>query len=626
MMRPGNIYSGKLHRYRTVAKVKRFVRFSGFITLAAWLNLESLAFAVQLEDLDPTRQWRVGSIEIVGHESLSRDELDRALLTRPRPWFRFWSEPPVFDPVTFREDLQRLRRLYEANGFYETEISYDLTPEFERELLSARIAVSEGSPIMVAEVDVGVAGVASFPEDLPIKTGDRFSEQAYRQGETTLQQFYAERGHAYIESERSAEIVLDTDQAFIVYKLDPGPVGVFGATRIAGTQAVAPEIVRRELAYEEGEIYSLKKIAESREKLLALDLFGTVRVAPQQSPGKPTAVPMEVRVTEREPREFRFSVGYGSEDRFRTQIEWRHNNWLGDGRRLSILVKYSGLESSGAATFVQPHLLSRRGRGVMTLRHDRTDEDTYLLQATRFQPRFEYRLSERLSGFVGYRVEHNQFSDLDSATVNALGGVDKRGLISGPTLGLTWNSTDDLLYPTRGERMLFSVDQAGVPWGGRYRFYRLNGEANKYWSLGWQTIFAARLKLGFADAIGAERRLPLSERLYSGGQSSVRGYGRRRLGPLSPADDPLGGLSLIEGSVELRRPLWNALGGALFIDFGQVSRRAFDVPVDRLKFAAGFGLSYTTPVGPLRLDVGFPFAPPRGDRSFAIHFNVGASF
>ena len=78
--------------------------------------------------------------------------------------------------------------------------------------------------------------------------------------------------------------------------------------------------------------------------------------------------------------------------------------------------------------------------------------------------------------------------------------------------------------------------------------------------------------------------------------------------------------------MEVRRPVWRELGGALFVDFGQVSLKSFDIPVNDLQFSTGFGLSYTTPVGPLRLDIGFPFKPPRGDRAWQIHFSVGASF
>ena len=106
----------------------------------------------------------------------------------------------------------------------------------------------------------------------------------------------------------------------------------------------------------------------------------------------------------------------------------------------------------------------------------------------------------------------------------------------------------------------------------------------------------------------------------------MRGYARRKLGPLNANGDPIGGLSLIEGSLELRRPIWGPLGGALFIDFGQVSTRSFDLPVNDLKFGSGFGLNYQTPVGPLALYLGFPWRPPRGEASWQIYFSVGAYF
>ena len=595
--------------------------------MLACLTCAPQVFAVQLEDLDSAREWRLGAVEIAGNVKLSRGDIDNVLLTQPRPWYRFWSALPIFDPVTFREDLERVRRLYESRGFYQTVVSYDLSLDKDGGPIRASIVVKEGPPVVVADVDVSVAGAAAaFPERLPIATGDVFSEETYQRSEILLKQFYGEHGYAYVESERKAEIVLDSDQAFVAYRVDPGVPSVFGQTTIEGTQAVSPTIVRRELVYQEGESYLLKKLAETRDKLLALDLFSVVNVAPKETAEKPPIVPMEVRVTEKEPREIRFAIGYGSEDQFRAVLAWRHNNWLGDGRRLSILAKYSSLEASGILTFVQPYLFSPRSRGVVSLRHDRIDEESYLLQATRFNPRLEHRFNDHLLAFLGYRLEHNQFTEVDDATVRALGGVETHGLISGPSLGLTWQTVDNLLDSTRGEIFNLSLDQAGAAWGGRYEFYRLSGEGKKYWTIGWETVFAARLKLGFADAIGAESNLPLSERLYAGGEKSVRGYGRRRLGPKSTANDPIGGLSLLEGSVELRRPLWQALGGAVFVDFCQVSRQAFEVPIDKLKFSAGFGLSYKTPLGPLRVDIGFPFSPPRGDRPFQVHFSIGAAF
>jgi outer membrane protein assembly complex protein YaeT len=380
------------------------------------------------------------------------------------------------------------------------------------------------------------------------------------------------------------------------------------------------------LTYKAGETYSLKKVVESREKLLALDLFSTVKVGPAETTGTPVVVPMAVEVAEKSHREIKIGVGYGTEDQFRSQFEWRHVNWLGGGRRLSVLAKYSSIAVSGAVNFVQPHFLTSETQGIINLSQVQEEEETYLLNASRFTPRLAHRFSPTLSGFVGYRVEYNKLNDVAAPTVESLGGLRREGVLSGPSAGMVWNTSDDPFNPKKGEVISLALDQAGAIWGGQYSFYKVTAEAKKYLEVGWQTIFASRLKLGLADAIGSSKNFPLFERFYSGGEKSVRGYGRRRLGPLSASNDPLGGLSLIEGSLELRRPIWKELNGALFVDFGQVSTRRFDIPVGDLQFSSGFGVSYSTPVGPLRLDIGFPFNPPRGDRPWQIHFSIGAYF
>jgi outer membrane protein insertion porin family len=596
------------------------------VCLASWLLFAQPASSVPVDDLEVGREWRVEGIEILGNTKFSDNQLLDELLTKVRPWYLFWQDESIFDAVTFREDLERLRRFYEARGYYETRVDHDLAVDPEGSRLRVKIDISEGAAIVVSDVDLDLSGSPLFPAELPIKKGQVFSEESYQKGEEALRQFYLDQGYAHVATERRAEVNLDRDQVTVWYRADPGPPSVFGETAVEGTERVDPQIVLRERTYESGEKFSPEKIRETQEKIQALDLFSLVRLAPREVAGKPSVVPMEVQVREKEPREIRLGVGYGTEDQFRAQFEWRHNNWLGDGRRLSILGKYSSIAISGAINFVQPHFITPRSRAVVGLRQDREDEETYLLNASRFRPRFEHSFSRHLTGFVGYRLEYNRLDEIDSATIQALGNIEEQGVLSGPSIGLLWNSTDDLFSPTKGHILSLILDQAGKIWGGRFSFYKMSAEARKYLLLGWETVLASRLKIGFADALGSDRNFPIFERFFSGGEKSVRGYGRRRLGPLSAADDPLGGLSLVEGSLELRRPIWGALGGALFLDFGQVSTRSFDLPVDDLRFAAGFGVSYQTPVGPLRLDLGFPFRPPRGDRSWQIHFSVGAFF
>ena len=600
--------------------------------LAALCILTGSVSAILVDALDVSREWRVDRIEFSGNKVLTADELSDAIVTKARPWYRFWEDQPVFDPVTFGSDLERLQRFYESRGYYGTAVTYDLTVDNDRGFITAQIEVREGMPVFISDIDVEVATTAAdkkpppFPKELPVKRGEIFREAEYQQAEQILRGVFLENGYAHVKTERKAEVDLDQHRVRIRYTVHPGPIAVFGQTEVKGTDTVDPSVVTRELVYEAGETYAQSKIVESRDKLLALDLFASVRLEPAETPGTPAVVPMEVEVAEKSHREIRLALGYGTEDQFRTQLEWRHLNWLGGGRRLSVLAKYSSIALSGAINLVQPHFLSPRTQGVVNLGYDQEKEETYLRNVGRFAPRLDHRFSSALTGFVGYRLEYNQLNDVAASTTHALGEIQRKGIRSGPTAGVVWNTADDPFNPKKGEVLSLTVDQAGTIWGGEFKFYKLTAEAKKYIDVGWKTVFASRLKLGLGDAIGPDKNFPLFERFFAGGEKSVRGYGRRRLGPLGTNDDPLGGLSLIEGSLEVRRPIWKELNGAVFLDFGQVSKRSFDIPVGDLQFSAGFGVSYATPVGPLRLDVGFPFKPPRGDKSWQIHFSIGAYF
>ena len=609
----------------------------------------SPVLALTLDDLDPAQEWRLGALHFSGHSQLSEAELRAALTTRPRPWYTPWRAHPAFDPIAFGLDVKRLTRLYRSHGYYHARLDYELTRQDKRawergtgSLLSIRIRIDEGEPIRVGGVDIQLDGQppadARLPE-LPAKPGDIFTEDAYRAAEARLKAFFLDHGYGWTEVTRTAELILDQRSARLRYRVSPGPPTVFGQTRIEGLDALDPRLLRREFTYLPGQSFSVQSLTATRKNLLDLGLFDSVQLAPEQkrgdsqpvtgrhvssvSDGRPRAVPLRLRVKEGPPRDFRLGLGYGTEDEFRGQVEWQHRNWLGGGRRLSVLLKFSSIFRSLGVELVQPHFLTRRSRLILDLSQGQEDEETFLLNYTRLRSRLEHRFSSSLSGSVGYRLEFARLNNISASTIRGIGGIEREGLLAGPVLELAWNTITDRLNPKHGELVALNFAQTSSP---DYQFYTLTTEARKYYDLGWQTVVASRLKIGLADAFGPITKLPISERLYAGGEKSVRGYGRRRLGPLSRSDDPLGGLSLIEGSVELRRPVWKAVSGAVFVDFGQLETRAHDIPIDDVQFAAGFGLGYTTPFGPIQLHLGFPFDPPAGDDPWQVHFSVGQFF
>ncbi len=593
----------------------------------------SHSLAIPVEELDPSREWKLRDLTISGNEHVSTAELEEALSTKSRPWYALWRARPAFDPAVFTSDLKRVVSLYQDKGYYETKVSYDLDVDEDENMVTAKVRISEGEPVRVVQVSIQIVDAPELKPDLdsiipklPLSEGKIFVAEAYQQTEARLKEFFYDRSRARVEIQRRAEVILDKQEARIFYTLTVGPKTVFGTTAVTGLKDVTREVVLRELEYKPGEPFTGKALRDTERNLRQLGLFSRIRMEPQPFPADPTVVPIEIRLEEKPPREIRVGIGYGTEDQLRGQLRWRHNNWLGGARKLEVGVKASFIARELDLQFLEPHFLGLKNRFLVKFGPQQFDEPGYFLNTTRLQPRLERKFSEHLTGFVGYRVEYDHLTKVSEATQQVLRDFQRKGLLSGLGTGFVWNPVDDPLNPTKGWSVSFLGEWVGGFLGGEFDFYKLQTELKGYYPLAEKTVLASRLKLGFAEPFSKDKEVPLFERFYAGGSNSVRGYGRSRLGPLSASDDPVGGRSLIEGSVELRQQFTKQFGGALFLDFGQVSLRSFDPAVDNLRFAAGFGVRYWTPVGPLRFDIGFPFRPPRGDRSWQIHFSIGQFF
>jgi outer membrane protein insertion porin family len=252
------------------------------------------------------------------------------------------------------------------------------------------------------------------------------------------------------------------------------------------------------------------------------------------------------------------------------------------------------------------------------------------LARIRFAPRVERKLRPDLRVSLGYDVEYDDLSHVPHSTIDRLAGgradYQPRGVVSSLTAFIERRTTTDLLDPREGSVLNLTVEQAGGPWQGAYSFYTAVLEAKKYFPLPGDRTLAGRLRMGTGDGFGRSADLPLFRRFFAGGINSTRGYDRYMLGPLSEKDDPVGGRSLLEGSIELRTPVYGPFGGVVFFDVGEVRRQTASLTLGDLQFGAGVGVRYRTIVGPLRVDLGFPFAAPRGEPSWQVHFSIGQAF
>jgi outer membrane protein assembly complex protein YaeT len=609
------------------------VRWLARLALLATLAPQ-VARAVQVEALEAA-DWQLRALRFQGNVALGSRELRRAIVTKARSRLTPWRPRPPFDPVAFRTDLERLRSLYRRRGYYRARVEHDIELPATGRAITAVVYIAEGPPVHVERVDVALEGVALPDREqtrlrggLPIAPGEVFTEEAFERAFTYLHAYYREHGFARVKVTKHAEVDLARESVAVSYRVESGPASVFGRAHIQGAPVVGAAVVERELAFEPGEPFRQSLLDRTRQNLAGLNLFRTIRI--DEHPGETERVDLRIHLVEAPPREVRFGIGYDTEEQVRGLAGWRHYDFLGGARQLGFTARASLIERAIAADFLQPHFPGQSNRSRLLFAQAQEEEDTYTLDRTRLGPRLEWQATPQITGFVFHRAEYDSLSSVSLAVKKKLaGGVPKNiflsGFLSGLGFGADWNTTDDLLDPSRGFVTSATVEPVGGFLGGDINFVRVIGEGRLYEPLLAGLSGAARLRLGSAEPLDGTSEIPLFERFFAGGLNSVRGYGRRRIGPLVD-DEPIGGRSLVETALELRHPITDTLGAAVFVDAGQVSLKSFDFPFGHLRYGTGVGARYKSPVGPLRVDLAFPVQPPDGDQRWQVHVNLGAAF
>jgi outer membrane protein assembly complex protein YaeT len=603
------------------------------------LAFPSLAAASPTDDLDPEREWLVGSIDLEGNESIPDVDLRRVIETRPRNRLTFWRARPEFDEVVFESDLERILRLYESEGYFKARVDWRLSARrTERsEILDLVVTIEEGPRALVTSIEIDLpehppaagddaqAAKKSAPKRA-LSVGEPFREVDYQLLEAQLRAAELDQGYASVKTKRTARVTPDREGVKIRYEIEPGTPARFGDIAIEGLEKVDSSLVARELTFETGDRFSLSRIEESRRRLQLLDLFTSIDLDWKTDSAHPEEAPISVVLREKKPRELRIGVGYSTEERARAHIRWQHRNWFGGGRRLVVSGRYSNLIRAATLSFAQPHLGGRDNRGLFDFALFQQDEPNFTRNSIQGIPAFEHSFTPKLVLTTGLRVETAEVRDVEEEVKTRIGGVRDEGMLIGPQIVLRWNRVDDIARPRNGFVTSFEGGYSTRLIGATYDYFRLVGEVAAFRSIFDYAVVAGRLKLGAAQAFGDKERLPIFERFYAGGEGSVRGYQRHQLGPTANNGNPLGGRSLIEGSIEARIPVWREIGVVAFFDFAQVSLERYDFVPDELRYTAGPGLSYSTPIGPISLFAGFPINRQDGEPSWQMHFNIGVFF
>lgn len=587
----------------------------------------------------------VEKLEIRGNKAITDEVIENSIATTATGRWP-WSDEHYLHKSEFVNDLRRLHILYQRHGYFSAELeSYTVRATSDGE---ARITltVREGEPtrvesLTIESIDADADSLLEeLREEMPVAEGDVFTERGIQASRDTLEAGFKNRGHAFARVLLEYRIRKEERTASVTYTVDPGDVYSFGEVEY-DEKSVGEEdreLISRHLAFETGDRYSLADIRKSQRQIFDVGLYRRVDIEPKLSALRGDTVDVAIGIVLAPVHVVSIGLGYGTEDFFRAQASWLNRNLFGEGRQLEVSTRYSRLEREGTITYRQP-VLVQAGISFSSSAFLRFEvEDNYTVERTGATARIARRLGPRWRGTMSFTAERDDFSEFDRGVlVPELG----RSFINPSRLvfvqaGVTYDSTDSLFNPTRGYTARMGYRLAVPFLTSDYGYHRLTLEATHYVKVSEGWIVAFKVLPGAIFTYGGEdARVPLFQRLFAGGATSVRGYGRRMLGPKDDPvrfgqerdPEPVGGNGLLEGSVELRFPIRGNFRGAAFVDMGNVWSDVGDISPTDLEYTPGLGLRYETIVGPFRLDVARKidtkedFLP-----SWVLHISIGHAF
>nr|MCV4209114.1 autotransporter assembly complex protein TamA [Roseomonas sp. SXEYE001] len=473
----------------------------------------------------------------------------------------------------------------------------------------------------VPGTDIGEAG-----EVAGLSPGDPARAEAVNNAQETVLTRFRDAGHPFASVPRR-EITVDHDTKTmeVVYLVEPGPYARFAQPAVEGSENVDPELLRLASGVLAGEPYDPDELDRVRRDILALGVFGTVRARIGERLDPDGRLPVTFLVAERPFRAIGVTAGY--ETRFGPTLRayWEHRNIFGAAERLRIEGEISrttqrGISGTGyrlSTNLRQPWFAGLNATAVTELAVVRERLLAYDRDAILGSFSLERKINPRLTLSAGIAAEFGETSEVDQDLTYSL--------LSLP-LGARYDNTDSVLDPSRGYRAslvaaptLSLADSDAV-------FVRVRGVASTYFDLTGNKGSVLALRAGFGTLAGAQaNEIPPHLRFYAGGGGSVRGYDFQSIGPRRRDGTPRGGLSLLEGSIELRQRISGPYGIAVFADAGSVGVDPLSGFGD-IRVGVGVGFRYATAIGPIRADVAFPLSKIPGDAGYGLYVGIGQAF
>lgn len=590
-------------------------------------------------EIDEGPVTKVRSVRFVGNKRFSDDRLQSEITTKEARWYSFISNNDRYDPDRLSYDQELLRRFYLSQGYADFRlITANAELSQNREYFYLTFTLEEGQRYRVNNVIIK-SELSHFDAEVlrdfvTMNTGDWYNANEIEKSVDQITDELGNLQYAFVNVRPQIDRNRDDYTIDVTFEIKETPRAFVERIDIRGNVRTLDKVVRREMDLVEGDPFNRSKLAKSEQAIKDLGFFENVTVETLQG-SAPDKTVIDVAVSEKSTGELSIGAGFSTSDGPLADLRISERNLLGKGQQLQFGATIAGEKTQFDLSFTEPYFLNRDFSAGIDLFHstqDFQDESSFNQRRTGGGVNFGYPLSDKWRQVLRYNIQRNEITDVRDDASLFIREQSGNRLTSAVSQRLTYDARDSKLFPSDGTYAWLDTTFAGL--GGDAHYVSGKIGSIYYYPVIDNVVLSLLGEVGAITGISNEN-IKINERFFLGG-NSLRGFEQAGVGPRDNATkDSLGGNSFYRGSVEVSFPIGlpEELGvkGHTFTDFGSLwgldsITGANIVDENSIRASAGVGISWRSPLGPIRVDLAAPYAKEDYDIEESFRFSFGTRF
>ncbi|WP_080485775.1 MULTISPECIES: outer membrane protein assembly factor BamA [Burkholderia cepacia complex] len=587
----------------------------------------------------------IRQINFIGNKVFSTSTLLGEMQLSTPTWSSWYTKNDLYSKEKLTGDLENVRAYYLNRGYLEFTIdSTQVSISPDRKNMYLTLSVHEGEPYTVSDIRLSgdlLGRDAELRRLMIVKAGDSFSAEKLQRTTKAIVDKLGEYGYAFAKVNAQPDIDQAAHRVDLTLAVDPGKRVYVRHVNIVGNSRTRDEVIRREMRQFEDAWFDSNRIALSKERISRLGYFTDVDVSTVPIEGATDQVDLQMRVAEKPTGSLTLGGGLSSSDKVVLTAGVTQDNVFGSGTNLGVSVNTAKSYRTLTVTQTDPYftidgiqrITSVYYRTTFPLYYSSSSDTSFRIITAGANVKFGIPFSETDMVYFGMGVDQHRLRTDSSTPQSYIDYVNSFGSVSNTVpISVSWSrdARDSALMPSRGYYMQASSEY-GMP-VTKTQYYKADVNAQYYYSFARGYVLGFNFQGGYGAGIGG-KPYPIFENYYAGGIGSVRGYETSSLGPRdTKTGDSIGGSKLVVGNIELSIPLPGSgydrtLRVFTFIDGGNVwGNEGNSTGANGLRYSYGAGLSWISPIGPLKLSLGFPIGHHVDDKYQKFQFQIGTSF